>query len=145
MTSDEVTWALMTVRDNAAVLGIDEALPGRGLFGAGYWNESWPECFVYEHGDHEAVHVALWHTDFGLGYQAAATCRIDPEASLRADVSADLFESAFATSGPMRVGSHVVNYGWLFDDAPGYWPGDPSGQDELFHREQTFWVRFGEP
>ncbi|WP_419946465.1 hypothetical protein [Candidatus Poriferisodalis sp.] len=145
LTIEEVEWAITTVRDNRAALGIDASLPNHHLIGASYWNLSHPDCFIYEHGDHQAVYEALWITGFGMGRQSAATCASDPDASPVARVSPHQFDHAFATLGDTRVGAHVVHYGWLWSDDPGYWPGDYDGQGELFHRRQTFRVRFGRP
>lgn len=143
LTASEVEWAITTARDNRSELGIDASLPPVRLIGASYWNSTHPGCFVYEHDDHRAAHDALWNVDFGVGEQLAATCAADPAAARNLQVSAALVEHAFETSGPTRIGAHVVNYGWLGSGDPVHWAGDPSGQNELFHRHQTFWVRFG--
>lgn len=42
----------------------------------------------------------------------------------------------------LRGDKHVVFYGWLQSDDPGYWRGDYDGRDELFHRSQSFWVQY---
>ena len=144
LTAEEVDWALVTVRDNRSALGIDASLPNRSLLGASYWNRSHTGCYVYDHDDHLAVYETLWNTGFGMGDQSAATCASDPDASPYAPVSRQQFDHAFATSGATRVGAHVVHYGWLGSDEPGYWPGDYDGQGELFHRQQTFRVRSGQ-
>jgi len=164
LTAEEAAWAIAAVRDNQAVLGIDAVIEGlqpgdvqvpeeqqgdgrpaeRQLIGASYWNSSHPGCFVYEHADHLAVREALWNTDFGLGEQIVATCGSDPEASLSAEVTQARFDDAFEISGTERIGAHVVYYGWLWSDSPGYWAGDHTGQDELFHRRQAFWVRYAD-
>ena len=163
LTAEETAWAIATVRDNRAALGIDsmlevarpdaaEAPEGQQggarptkqrLIGASYWNSMHPGCFVYEHDDHLAVREALWNIDFGLGEQIVATCASDPDASLSASVTPDRFDAAFETAGSQRIGAHLVHYGWLWSDSPGYWAGDYSGQDELFHRRQSFRVRYG--
>ena len=143
VTEGEVAWAVTTVRDNRAALGINSSLPNHGLIGASYWNRSHPGCVVYDHDDHRAVHEALWNTNFDVGYQAAAACGSDPEIARSEQVSLSLFDTAFETKASTRIGEHAVHYGWLNSDGPGYWPGDYSGQDELYHRDQAFWVRFG--
>ena len=144
LTAGEVEWALATVRDNAPRFGIDASLQSTSQIGASYWNDSYPECATYAHDDHRSVHEALWQIDFGLGHQAVATCAADPRVSLERHVSAASFDAAFRVSGVQRIGAHPVHYGWLAADAPGYWPGDYEGQAEVFHRKQSFWVRFGE-
>lgn len=144
VTADEAAWAITTVRDNRGALGIDGSLPSHSLIGASFWNARHAGCFVYEHLDHRAVQEALWSTDFGVGYQAVATCRSDPSASRHEEVTAAAFDAAFETDGFDRIGKHVVFYGWLWSDDPGYWPGDYDGQGELFHRHQSFWVVHGD-
>jgi len=140
LTANEVVWAITTVQENQAALGIDSALPPTSVIGASFWNATHPDCFIYEHDDHWAVHAALLHIDFGAGPQMVATCRTDPEASRSAEVSLPSFDAAFATSSGTRIGAHTIFYGWLWSDHPGYWPGDYDGQNELFHRHQSFWV-----
>ncbi len=142
LTKEEVTWAIRVVRDNRAALGINNTLPNHNLIGASFWNESHPDCFVYAHEDHRAVHEALWHVDFNVGYQIVASCESDPDVSHTEWVTYRHFDDAFGTSGSKRIGEHVVHYGWLMSDDPGYWRGDYDGQNELFGRQQEFWVRF---
>lgn len=144
LTEDEVTWATRVVRDHRSALGIDASLPIRRLIGASYWNSSHSGCYAYPHADHLAIRDALWKTNFLMGYQAVATCKSDPHANRSGQVTHSHFDDAFRVVGSRRVGHHVVNYGWLFSESPGYWPGDYSGQDELFHRDQEFRVRFGQ-
>ena len=144
LTVEEVEWALVTVRDNRLALGIDTSLPNHSVLGASYWNRSHPGCYVYDHDDHFAVYEALWTTGFGMGDQSTATCDTDPDASPYSPVSHRQFDYAFATAGSTRIGAHVVHYGWLGIDDPGYWPGDYDGQGELFHRSQTYRVRAGQ-
>lgn len=143
VTAGEVTWAIETVLADRATFGVDSELGAGGLIGASYWNgEGHAGCSDYAHPDHGAVHEVLWHTDFGVGYQAAPVCASDPEVSVIETVTHDRFDDAFATSGATRVGEHVVHYGWLLDGSPGYYRGDYDGQDTDFHRHQHFWVRF---
>ena len=166
VTTEEVEWAVTTVRDNRAELGINDSLRNHNLIGASYWNGgpdggpgggadggsddgpdggangSYPDCSDYAHPDHGAVHKALWQTDFEVGYQAVATCATDPDVTRREEVSLAHFDDAFKTSGAMPLGAHPVHYGWLLDGNPGYYQGDYDGQATDFHRHQTFWVRF---
>ena len=144
LSEDEARWAVTTVRDNRAALGIDATLPAAGLIGASYSNPGFEGCFIYDHPDHWAVQLALWTTDFGVGRQTAPSCRNDPVVSRHEQVSMEAFDAAFETAQTTRIGKHTVFYGWLFRDDPGYWPGDYDGQDELFHRHQSFWVQYGE-
>ena len=144
LTTEEVEWAIATVRDNRSALGIDSSLPDHNLIGASFWNIGHRDCFIYEHDDHYAVQEALWRTDFGVGHQLGASCQSDPDVSRDEQVSQRLFDAAFETAEWVRVGQHVVHYGWLWSDHPGYWAGDYTGQDELFHRRQWFWVQYGD-
>lgn len=144
VTPDEVAWAVTTVRDNRASLDINSSLPSRNLIGASFWNTGHRDCFIYEHDDHRAVHEALWRIDFGMGQQLAATCRTDPATARSEQVSPAAFGEAFKTASNARIGKHTVHYGWLWADDPGYWPGDYEGQSELFHRQQSFWVQYGQ-
>ena len=144
LTAQEVRWAVGAVLANRDALGIDSELRAEGLIGAAYWNgEGHAGCSDYAHPDHAAVHEALWHTDFGIGHQAAPVCNSDPRASWAQDVTRDSFDDAFETSGAERIGQHTVHYGWLLDGDPGYYRGDRNGQDSFFHRRQHFWRRFG--
>lgn len=144
LSRQETEWAITTVRDNRAALGIDASLPSTGLIGASYSNPGFEGCFLYDHPDHWAVQLSLWTTDFGVGQQTAPSCRNDPVVSRHEQVSMKAFDAAFETAQTVRVGKHTVFYGWLWSEDPGYWPGDYNGQDELFHRHQSFWVQYGE-
>lgn len=144
LSKEEAEWAITTVRDNRAALGIDSSLPSHSLIGASYSNPGFDGCFLYDHPDHWAVQLALWTTDYGVGQQTAPSCRNDPVVSRHEQVSMKAFDAAFEVAETTRVGTHVVFYGWLFSDEPGYWPGDYDGQDELFHRHQSFWVQYGD-
>lgn len=142
VTAEETAWAVRTVRDNRTALGINDALPNHNLIGASYWNGGYPGCSGYAHRDHRAVHEALWHIDFHVGYQAVASCAADPDVSRTEAVSLARFDDAFETSGGERIGHHTVHYGWLYHGRPGYYRGDYDAQTALFHRHQHFWVRF---
>lgn len=138
----EVEWAIKTVRDNRSAMGINSSLPNHNLLGGSFSNISYSGCYVYTHQDHRAVHEALWQTDFNVGTQLAPSCASDPDIVRSEAVSYSNWHQAFQVSGTTRVGEHVTHYGWLAGGSPGYWPGDYSGQDELFHRDQEWWARF---
>lgn len=146
LTVDEVQWALRAVIDILA----DDLLPREtriaGIVGGystpyeGYWG-----CYTYPHDDHLAVDQALWQIDFGVGFQASATCATDPRRQLYARVSDEATDAAFATE-PVprsrevrRTGAHTANYGWLHSD---FYPVSRFGQTELFHQGQHYWVRY---
>ena len=143
LTEDEVVWAIKTVRDNPIDFGINDSRLNRYLLGASYWNGSHADCYIYDDADHFAVHQALWNTDFDIGLQMAPTCASDPAVQRTEEVSLAHFNDAFGVSGSERIGEHVVHYGWLYGYSPGYWEGDYTGQNEVFHRHQTFWARYG--
>lgn len=139
LSADEVVWALETVRDHREDLGLDTELPESGIIGAAFANRDHPDCFVYDHPDHHAVHEALADHDFGTGPQSAATCRTDPRADRFETVTASAGETAFAVDGKERVGAHTTAYGWLHEE---FYPLDRTGQNELFHSHQAFWTRY---
>lgn len=139
LSAEEVVWAVDTVRRHREDLGLPADLPEGDLVGASFSNLEHPDCYVYEHPDHRAVHDALHEHDFGVGRQLGATCRSDPAADLLETVSRAGVEAAFAREGRTRVGAHNANYGWLHTES---YPVDRHGQDTLFHAEQAFWTRF---
>lgn len=141
LTSPEATWALNTVINNRAALGINSTLPNYNALGA-FSNTAY-SCFSYAHPDHKAVHTALWNNSFGLVYRAAATCASDPDQSRAQTVTPSSVTAAFQLSGSgptaTRIGAHVKRYGWLAYD---YYPIDTSGQNQLFQSHQNFWVKY---
>lgn len=138
LTTQEVTWAITTVQQNRAALGLNSTLSERNIIGASYRNASYPGCIRYDHVDHQSVHRALRNVDFGVGQQWGATCASDPDASRHRSVSAAGVTDAFEVgANGQRLGAHVNNYGWL--ESP-YYRIDVNGQAELFHRQQSFWL-----
>jgi len=150
LTSQEVVWAMRTVRDNPTKLGIDPSLPSRGVVGS-YANTDHAGCFTYGHPDHLAVSEALIGTDLGLGPQLAATAKDDPRATVTGTVSTGPLVAAFGWDG--STGAHARRYGWLWrEDADALTSGrvdayqvDREGQRRLFHVRQHFRVAFGPP
>lgn len=143
LTAAETAWAIRVALSGREAFGIDAALPDFGIVGASFWNGTGHhDCDDYAHPDHGAVQMALRSTDFGAGWQAAASCATDPQATLAATVSHDGFLDVFASVAGTRVGAHPVNYGWLSDASPyGHHPSDYHQQHANFHRHQHFWVR----
>jgi hypothetical protein len=141
LTPAEVTWAVRTVQRHRGALGLDTRLPGREVIGA-YANKRDHACFIYAHPDHLAVRAALSHHDFGVRYQAGATCSTDPAADFSRTVSDRSATAAWKiNSSGVQVGAFVGNYGWLHS---GYYPLDRTGEADLFHTHQAFWrVSFG--
>jgi hypothetical protein len=128
LTEAEAVWAVKTTRDNRGALGLNTTLPNWNLLGT-YYNKNYAGCFQYPHPDHYSVHRALYHTNFGFGYQAAATCGSDPEAVRKQAVKTPSVDAAW---GP---GAFRANYGWL-----GSYQFSQT-QVNLFHGTQTYWVR----
>lgn len=150
LTSDEVVWAMRSVRDNRSKLGIDPTLPSRGVVGS-YANTDHAGGFGYAHPDHLAVSKALTTTDLGLGPQLSATAQDDPRATVSGRVSTTAVTAAFGVNG--SSGAHARRYGWLWrEDADALTAGrvdayqvDREGQRRLFHCRQHFRVSFGPP
>ncbi|WP_022890829.1 hypothetical protein [Agromyces italicus] len=138
VTSDEVTWALRSLIERRAELGLEGDERIASLIGA-FANDSQP-CFSYPHPDHVAVHEALWSTDFGVGPQLGATCFLDGRQRLTTFVDRSSVDAAFeqAVDGT-RIGAHGRHYGWLHATA---YPIANTMQSALFMRVQSFWVRF---
>jgi hypothetical protein len=130
LTPAEVRWAVETVRDNRAALGINADLPGKFLLGA-YYNASNKACAIYANPDHRAVHVALWNVNFGFTWQAAATCGKDRDVARNGATSALANKVAWGSGG-----AFPTEYGWL----QAYrLSGD---QSSIFMARQSFWLRF---
>ena len=150
VTEAEAAWAVRTVLDRPQAFGLPD-LPWGEVVGATYaWGAAGSSvgdvdadgCFAYPHPDHVATARALDDLEVAPARRVlVATCAADAtpgRATVAADVPADVFAEAFAVSDDgRRLGDHVVRYGWLLDP---YWPGDPEGQTELFHRRQHFRV-----
>src|SRR5690606_122758 len=55
-------------------------LPDYQAMAGSFWNASYPDCVVYEHADHRAVHEAVWNNDLDTTVQRGRTCATDPDA-----------------------------------------------------------------
>lgn len=139
LTSAETAWAVQTLIQHRADWGLAPDLDIRAVVGA-FANDGSSPCFAYPHPDHLAVHDALWNVDFGVGPQLGATCYLDPRQKMSAIVSKESSDASFALgSNGERLGAHGIYYGWLHGDA---YPLSRYSQSTLFHRLQSFWVRF---
>lgn len=138
LTAQRVTWAMHALLANRAEWDLAPEIPVRSIVGA-FANDGTQPCYPYPHADHVAVHEALWNVDFGVGPQLAATCLRDSRQSITRVVRQAASEAAFG-EGPdgERLGAHGRNYGWLHSDVYqlAFW------DEDLFHRVQSFWVRF---
>jgi hypothetical protein len=141
-----VAWALRTVRSQVRPL-----LPVQqehGVIGAAYFNTAAGAPF-YDHVDHRAVHLALWHVDFGLpGPQWCRTSHVDPDVAATGGRTESMSPATYAAAteiGPNgeRIGHYQRAYGWLaFDPAGWFPPADRPEDDGAVSRYQSFWRRF---
>ena len=149
LTSDEVLWAIQSLRENRGSWGIPP-LPEKGIIGAAFYNATsensgiaqYSACSYYGHPDHHAIQVALWGTQLGAGSQLGRTCDSDPDVTntggTRAWVSSPTHLATFAINPAThaREGPIPVNYGWLF---AGETPSCEAGCG--WSRQQAFWRR----
>lgn len=146
LQQDVVAWAFRTVRSRVRPL-----LPVQveyGAIGAAYYN-TLPGAPYYDHVDHHAVHLALWHVDFGLpGPQWCRTPHIDPDVAATGGrteaISPAIYKAATAIDAHgQRLGHYQRIYGWLAFDPSGYFPpADGPNDDGAISRYQSFWRRF---
>lgn len=148
---EEVNWAIQTVRSNR-----DKhfpVLPEYAVIGASYYNASHSACSIYKHGDHRAIHVALWNTDQGVpGPQWTRTCHTDPDVVSTGgrtnQITDSTFQAMFGVSPSpnnpstnphaVRTGYAHKRYGWLVDQ---YWPTHDPAVHGLFTQKQSFWKK----
>lgn len=141
-----VAWALRTVREQVRpLLPVQQEL---GVVGAAYYNASHPGP-GYTHGDHRAVHLALWHVDFGLpGPQWCRTAHADPDVEGTGGRTSSVSPAGYAAAmglGPdgTRTGRYQWAYGWLAFFPGGHFPvADGRADDGATSRYQSFWRRF---
>lgn len=133
----EVELALRTLLDNRESWGLEPQVPVASMVGA--FANAGTRCYSYPHPDHLAVEAALWNTNFGQGPQLGATCYVGRRQDMSAMVSQAAADAAFAVDEDRhRLGAHGRHYGWLHGDM---YPLSIT-QSTLFHRMQSFWVRF---
>lgn len=139
LTEATVRWAIERVLAQRETWNLAPTVPVRSIVGA-FSNYESDLCYTYPHVDHLAVEQALYNHDFGVGPQLGATCLRDPRRSFTAVVSASSIKAAFERGVEgQRIGAHTRHYGWLHNDA---YPLAKWRQSSLFHRVQSFWVRF---
>jgi len=153
LTEAEAVWAVETVRDNRAGLGLNATLPDYNLLGTFANNTTYSDgCKVYPHNDHRSVHLALYKTDFHMKYQSAATCAMDTDVTRSKTVTGTSADAAweYDASGSVSTGAHNSNNGWLMgvnrsaENGASVWhyPLSRTTQKDLFHTHQYFWTRF---
>ena len=137
LTKEEVIWAVRTVQRTRRLFPIQNE---DDVVAAGYANKNPLFGLPYMHGDHLAIHHAIFETDLGLpGPQWGRTSFGDPDAALTLDVSGYAYDAMFHVDGERRVGAHTVAYGWL---ASPYYRGCENGYACPFSHHQKFWRRF---
>jgi hypothetical protein len=135
LTRCEVAWAISQTRRLRGSRHLP-ALPEKHLVAAGFRNKNNPNCYVYDHADHLAVHQAIWDTNFGLpGGQYGRTCTTDTDQSLVKTVSQ---YHVLKMLGDQRVGAFQKIYGWLSAKP---WPTGAEAVS-LMSAAQAFWRRF---
>jgi len=146
LSEGEVSWALSATINTFVPELVGDDIGIAGIVGSYSTPEGgYTGCYPYPHPDHIEIDSVLWSTDFGAGFQAAATCAADPRRQLFSRVSHAATDAAFATepvenSGEVyRTGAHSANFGWLHRT---YYPVATFGEGELFRQDQQFWVRY---
>ncbi|UNX54698.1 hypothetical protein MF406_17775 [Georgenia sp. TF02-10] len=153
LTEAEAVWAVKTVRDNRAALGLNTSLPNYNLLGTFANSTTYADgCKVYPHSDHRSVHLALYKTDFNMKYQSAATCAMDTDVTRSKTVTDASANAAwkYDVSGTVSTGAHNNNYGWLMNvnrsaensNSVWHYPLSRTTQKDIFHTHQYFWTKF---
>jgi hypothetical protein len=137
LTAQDVTSALQVLRANRVSFGLP-ALPEAGMVAALYYYDGDdPNCDYYDHADHGAVTEALYETDQGAGPQVGPTCHTDPRFLNAPSLTTPMSPLTLVPANfvdpvtEQRMGTYVVNYGWLFDTYK--FNGDPN---------LVYWKRF---
>ncbi len=169
LTTAEAVWALKSIMNRRSTLGLPN-LPFYTMIGpfSHTTSNSYPNCQIYDHIDHYAIHDALFNYNLGMptpSFQAAATCATDPDYQVNprtAWVSSTAYDNAFYVNPVtlQRVGFFQRDYGWMdWNDSVGSsgtsgmgWYANPSTTTQIstgsiknnspFMKYQTFWQRF---
>ena len=136
---EEAVWAVRTAR---RIRGSYFPLTNEyGVIGASFYNSSYPDCAIYDHRDHRAVHVALWNTDLGVKAQWGRTCASDPDAERTDTIDEDIFQTTFGVEADgYRSGTFQQHYGWLLTGSWPYAERDHHGFGNIT-RIQSHWRR----
>lgn len=133
LTAEEIKWMLLNVRDSPTLFGMRAQTVFRELVAGSFYNESYADCFVYQHADHLALAKTVKDYDFGMGDQFLSTCASNPDADLTMSVSASSI-SGFNMAFPY--------YDWLFWGTNLAEPAKNASQSTaLWHISQSFDVR----
>lgn len=116
-------------------------LPDYQALAASFWNAHYPDCAVYEHPDHRAVHVGVFENDLDTTVRRGRTCASDPDAVYFRVVSEATWRTLagspdFLVAREGDPGIYRESYGWLS-------PGWVMTEDEssIISRTQSFWQR----
>jgi len=115
-------------------------LPDYQAMAASFWNASYPNCAVYTHPDHRAVHEAVYRNDLQTTVQRGRTCATDPDAVYFRRISSATWGTLagapdFLDNGG-DPGIYRQSYGWLW----GRWEMSDD-ESTLISRNQSFWER----
>lgn len=142
LTTDEVTWAIKSIKQSYAKFGIPSGMIFHNIIGP-YANSSHTACYKYPHPDHKAVHRVLFNIDFGYNYQIAPSCRTDRDVNRTKNVSKTQFNNAWRVgSDYTRIGYAQKYYGWLNASKAGWSYAQGTSQNAIFMQRQSFWQRF---
>lgn len=137
VTVEETQAAISATLQSREEWRLAPELPVGALVGA--FANAGTRCYSYPHPDHLVVETTLWNVDFASGPQLGATCFVGRRQDMSAFVSAENSQAGFELGDDRtRIGAHARHYGWLHHDV---YPLATS-QANLFHRMQSFWVRF---
>lgn len=115
-------------------------LPDFQAMAGSFYNASYPNCARYDHPDHRAVHVAVFHNDLDTTVQRGRTCATDPDAVYFRTISASTWRTLAGAADFLENGGDPgifrQSYGWLW----GTWEFSQN-EDALISRQQSFWER----
>lgn len=115
-------------------------LPDYQAMAGSFWNANYPDCAIYEHADHRAVHVGVYDNDLDTTIQRGRTCATDPDAIYFREISASTWRTLAGSPDFLENGGdpgiYRQSYGWL-------WGAWEMSEDEstLISRQQSFWQR----
>ena len=115
-------------------------LPDFQAMAASFWNANYPDCAVYEHADHRAVHTGVFNNDLDTTIQRGRTCASDPDATYDRVVSDATWRTLAGSPNYNEAGGdpgiYRISYGWL----SGGWKMS-TDQSTIISKRQSFWER----
>ncbi len=114
-------------------------LPDYQALAGSFWNANYPDCIVYDHPDHRAVHVGVWENDLETTVRRGRTCATDPDAAYFRRVSDATWRVIAGSPDYLQTGVDPgifrESYAWL--NGTGW---EMSEGDTTFNaRSQSFW------